>query len=388
MANKRQTEEKLRSGLEQLRRSGIPLEDSSATVVARLKQQLSQGHETDLAVAYLLGKIPDATAVQILSEVEQAAENKELRKEARRSLFKLGQRGLAIPREAEGTSTSVAPLFSHGPAIEAYMSPPDGSGGYLIWIAKPQANHGLQLIQAMLHSREGLLRIGGAQVPRKELRKMARDIKAQHGATMIAIPWEYADRALYAGYETAKARGQTGLENFHELRSTIGTGKPKELPHPIYDKLAGNEAREGAWREGSRRLLDEPELRYWVLADGWLQAFLPQIQEAQTSRLVLNPAQKEERLAAIVRDAVKELCRGDNGKAWQRRMEDMALYFFATARVTQAKLALAVALQIGEGDPGPLDVSFLTGLVQKSFALFLSQEKAQKEQEPSLIIKP
>ena len=326
--------------------------------------------------------------MQILGEVEQAAENKELRKEARRSLFKLAQRGLAIPREIEGRATSVAPLFSHGPAIEAYMSPPDGSGGYLIWIAKPQANRGLQLIQAMLHSREGLLRIGGAQVPRKELREMARDIKAKHGATMIVIPWEYADRALYAGYETAKARGQTGLENFHELRSIIGTGKPKELPHPIYDKLAGHEAREGAWREGSRRLLDEPELRYWVLTDGWLQAFLPQIQEAQTSRLVLNPAQKEERLAAIVRDAVKELCRGDNGKAWQRRMEDMALYFFATGRLSQAKLALAVALQIGEGDPGPLDVSFLTGLVQKSFAVFLSQQKAQKDQEPSLIIKP
>jgi hypothetical protein len=119
-----------------------------------------------------------------------------------------------------------------------------------------------------------------------------------------------------------------------------------------------------------------------------LQAFLAQIQEAQTSRLVLNPAQKEERLAAIVREAAKELCRGENGKALQRRMEDMALYFYATDRVAQAKLALAVARQISEGDPGPLDISFLTGLVQKSFAVLLSQQKAHKEEEPSLIIKP
>ena len=116
---------------------------------------------------------------------------------------------------------------------------------------------------------------------------------------------------------------------------------------------------------------------------------LPQLQEAQTSRLVLNPLQKEERFNAIVRDAVKRLCSGENGKAFKRRMEDMALYFFETSRPDPARLCLAVALQVGEGDPGPLDISFLTGLMQKSFAFFMSQEKAKKEEEQSsLIIKP
>jgi hypothetical protein len=48
-----------------------------------------------------------------------------------------------------------------------------------------------------------------------------------------------------------------------------------------------------------------------------------------------------------------------------------------------------VALQVGEADPGLLDISFLTGLVQKSFAFFMSQEKAKREEEQSsLIIKP
>jgi len=388
LANKKQRDEKLLSGLEQLRQSGIPLEDSSPTLIPRLREQLGKRRDTDLAVIFSLGKIPDTTAVEVLSEIEKGAADKELRKEARRSLFKLGQRGVAIPQKDDQKSTSAAPLFSSTPSIEAYMSPVDGLGGLLIWIAKPQPNRGLQVIQATLNDREGLLRIGGAQIPRKELRKMAQDIKAKNGATMIAIPWEYADYALCEGYETAKAQGKTGLENFHELRSIIATGKPKEAPHPIYDKLDANEARQGAWREASRRLLDEPELRYWILTNGWLQGFLPQIEEAQTSRLVLNPAQKEERFAAIVRDAVKELCLGDNGKAFRRRMENMALYFFETGRAAQAKLSLAVALQVGDGDPGPLDVSFLTGLVQKGFAFILAQQRTKKEEAASLIIKP
>jgi hypothetical protein len=69
-------------------------------------------------------------------------------------------------------------------------------------------------------------------------------------------------------------------------------------------------------------------------------------------------------------------------------MEDMALYFLETDRADLAGLSLAVALQVGEGDPGPLDVSFLTGLVQKSFAFYLSREKSKKEEEASLIVKP
>jgi hypothetical protein len=206
---------------------------------------------------------------------------------------------------------------------------------------------------------------------------------------MISIPWEFADQMIYEGYERAKARGQRGLENFHEIRSTLATGKPKEAAHPIYERMAAEQAREGAWREQSRRLLDEPELRYWILTDDWVQAFLPQLQEAQTSRLVLNPLQKEERFSAIVRVAVKTLCSGENGRAFKRRMEDMALYFLETERAHQAKLSLGVALQVGDGDPGPLDVSFLTGLLQKSFAFFMSQEKAKKEEDQSaLIIKP
>lgn len=348
---------------------------------------MDKGKDTALAVVFVLGRISDTATIETLKAIERETTDKEVKREVKRSFFKLAQRGLALPKEEPSESTAKA-VFTRAAEIEAYMSSVDGGGGRLVWIAKVQPNHGLLLIHAMLHDREGLLRIGSAQVRRKELRKMADDIKQQHEVTMIPVPWDYADRILYDGYERAKARGQNGLEDFREIRSIINTAKPKEQPHPIYRRLNPDEARDGAWREQSRRLLDEPELRYWILTDEWMQSFLPQIEEAQASRLVLNPVQKEERLAAIVRDAVKALCAGENARLFQRRMEDTALYFVETGRSEVAKLALAIALQTGEGDPGPLDVSFLTGLVQKSFAFFLSEQKAKKEEETSLIVKP
>ena len=388
MAKNKSHEDEIRSGLAALRNLGVAVDARAPDLVLQVKTQLGKGRETDLAVIFSLGKIFDPAAVEALGEIDRQTTDKDLKKEIKRSRFKLAQKGLVAPQE-KVAPTKPAAIFERVSDVEASMSAVDGGGGRLIWITKPQPNHGLQVIQAMLHDREGLLRFGGMHVRRKELRKMADEIKQQHGISMISIPWEFADQIVYEGYERAKARGQSGLENFHEVRSIIATGKPKEQAHPIYRKLDADQAREGAWRELSRRLLDEPELRYWILTDDWLQAILPQLEEAQTSRLVLNPLQKEERFNAIVREAVKTLCTGENGQAFKRRMEDMALYFLETDRADAAKLALAVALQVGEADPGLLDVSFLTGLVQKSFAFFISQQKAkQEEEQSSLIIKP
>ncbi len=388
MAKKKSQEEEVRRGLEELRHSGLTLDDFSPALVPRLEEQFRRGRETDLAIVFTLGKIADPAAVEALVRLEKQTSDKDYRKAIRRSLFKLTQRGLALPREEPRAPRPPSSLLSRSPDIEAYMSPVDGAGGRLVWIVKPQAGHGLQAIQAMVNDREGLQRIGGAQIRRKELRNMTRQIKEQHGVTMVAVPWEYADLTLYDGYEKAKSLGRTGFDNFHDLRSIVNTGKPKVQDHPVYGRLNAEDAREGAWRELSRRLLDEPEFRFWVLDADWIEPFIAQLQEAQTSRLVLNPVQKEERIAGIVRDALKTLCAGEGGKIMERRMEDMALYFVETGRGDLAKLALAVALQVKEGDPGPLDISFLTGLVQKSFAVYLSQQKSKAEEELSFIVKP
>ncbi len=388
MAKKKFHEEEIRRGSEHLRRSGLQIDEASPALVPRLEKQWGQGRETDLAIAFFMGKIADAAAAEALLRLEKKAQDKELKREIRRSLFKLAQKGLAIPEDQRREEKSPTPLASRSPEIEAYISSVDGAGGRLVWILKPQAGHGLQTIQAMINDREGLQRIGGAQIRRKELRAMAEEIKKQHGVTMIPIPWEYADMVIYESFEKAKSAGRSGLENFHQLRSMLNTGKPTAQEHPVYQKLNATEVRDGAWRELSRQLLDEPEFRLWILDADWVEPFLGQLQEAQTSRLVLNPLQKEERVAGIVRDAVKMLCTGETGKIMQRRMEDMAFYFVDSGRRSIAALALAVALQIKEGDPGPLDIAFLTGLVQKSFAVYLSQQKSKSEEEPSFIIKP
>jgi hypothetical protein len=388
-------DERLEKGLAALRSAGIDVDAPTSASVAQLDSAVGKSAEADIAAIFILGKIATYESLKLIRQIEATTADKDVKKEIKRALFKLSQKGIAVAPEAPAEKKP-APLFERDYEIEAYMSAVDGGGGRLVWIAKPQPKRGLQVIQAMVHDREGLVRFGGVQMKRKELRAMTDEIKQKHGVSMIAVPWEFADRIIYEGYERAKARGPSGqsdLSDFHEIRSVVGTGKPKAVAHPVYQKLGTEDFRDGSWREQSRRLLEEPELRYWVIVDEWVQDCLAALHEAQSSPLVLNPVQKEERLASVVRDAVKTLCAGETGQAFKRRMEDMALYFAETGRIDQAKVSLAVAQQVGEGDPGPLDVSFLTGLMQKSFVFFMSQMKAQHEaqqkaEQSSLIIKP
>ena len=392
MAKRDLHDERLEKGLAALRSAGIDVDAPTSASVAQLDSAVGKSAEADIAAIFILGKIATHESLKLIREIEATAADKDVKKEIKRALFKLSQKGIVAPQEPPAEKKP-APLFERENEIEAYMSAVDGGGGRLVWIAKPQPQRGLQVIQAMLHDRDGLVRYSGVQMKRKELRAMADEIKQQHGVSMIAVPWEFADRIIYEGYERAKARGQSDLNDFHAIRSVIGTGKPKAVTHPVYQKLGSEDFRDGSWREQSRRLLEEPELRYWVIVDEWVQDSLAALHEAQSSPLVLNPVQKEERLASVVRDAVKTLCAAENGQALKRRMEDMALYFAETGRLEQAKVSLAVAQQVGEGDPGPLDVSFLTGLMQKSFVFLMSQMKAQHEAQQkaaqsSLIVKP
>lgn len=367
---------------------GVSADDASPALVSALKERLGKGRETDLAVIFLLGRSAAHAAAELLTSLEGNVTDKEIKKEIRRSLFKLAQKGISAPRSATAAQAVQRPLLRLSPEIEAYLSSVDGAGGRLVWLARPQAGSGIQLLQGMVSDREGLLQFGGTVMRRKELRHMAQEIKKSHGVAMISIPWEYADRILYEGFERAKESGRIDTERFLSLRAVFNSAKPKPLPHPIYSRLGSEGLAAGAWRELSRRLLDEPEFRPWILDEDWMKPYLEQSQEARESRLVLNQLQKEDRIAGIVRDAVRELFSGETGRIFQRRMEDMALYLLETQREELAKLALAVALKLKEGDPGMLDISFLTGWLQKSLGFYLSQAQAKAAEEPSLIVKP
>jgi hypothetical protein len=385
MAKKEAREAALKRGLEDLQQAGFDRTAPAATSIEPLTRRLGENAAVDLAVAFLLGRVADPAAVDALIKIERGATAKDLKREARRSLFKLEQRGLPIPRE--DASGGRRPAVGSISEIEGYLSVIDGAGDRLVWLLRPHAGGGLQLLQGVVSDRSGLLRSDGGVVKRKDLRAQAEEIQKNGGLPMALVPWEYADGILYDAYEKAKAAGQKTAQ-FSSMRAAFNATKPREVEHPVYSRLAKESAQTEDWRSQSRRLLDEPAFRFWLVDEDWMKPYLDRIGQAQESRLVLNDAQKEERLAAIVRDAAREIFSGESGAIFRRRLEDASWCLAEAGRREPALLAFAVALQLAEGETGMLDIAFLTGLVQKSIAYYLAQAKQKAKEEPSLIVKP
>lgn len=385
MAKKEAREAALKRGLEDLQQAGFDRTAPAATSIEPLTRRLGENAAVDLAVAFLLGRVADPAAVDALIKIERGATAKDLKREARRSLFKLEQRGLPIPRE--DASGGQRPAVGSISEIEGYLSVIDGAGDRLVWLLRPHAGGGLQLLQGVVSDRSGLLRSDGGVVKRKDLRAQAEEIQKNGGLPMALVPWEYADGILYDAYEKAKAAGQKTAQ-FSSMRAAFNATKPREVEHPVYSRLAKESAQTEDWRSQSRRLLDEPAFRFWLVDEDWMKPYLDRIGQAQESRLVLNDAQKEERLAAIVRDAAREIFSGESGAIFRRRLEDASWCLAEAGRREPALLAFAVALQLAEGETGMLDIAFLTGLVQKSIAYYLAQAKQKAKEEPSLIVKP
>ena len=385
MAKKDAREAALKRGLENLQQAGFDQAALAATSIEPLTRRLGENAAVDVAVAFLLGRVADPAAVDALIKIERSAAAKELKREARRSLFKLEQRGLMVARE--DASAGKRPAVGSISEIEGYLSIIDGAGDRLIWLVRPHAGGGLQLLQGVVSDRTGLLRADGGVVKRKDLRAQAAEMQKNGGLPMAPVPWEYADGILYDAYEKAKSAGQKTAQ-FSSMRAAFNATKPRAVEHPVYSRLMKDSAQTEDWRSQSRRLLDEPAFRFWLVDEDWMQPYLDRIEQAQESRLVLNDAQKEERLAAIIRDGAREIFSGESGAIFRRRLEDASWCLAESGRREPALFAFAVALQLAEGETGMLDIAFLTGLVQKSIAYYLAQAKQKAKEEPSLIVKP
>ena len=389
MATQNTRQKTLRSGLKTLRNEGVETESPDAATVEPLLQRFGADAAVSLAVAHVLGRVRDGASVTALKELEQRAGNKEIRREIRRSLFKLAQGGLVSAGPEEAPAGGGGANFSLAPEIEGYLSSVTGGGSRMVVLTRPQPGGGLLVMQAAVNDRRGLERLGGNVIRRKELRQMMNDMKDQLQVSMTPVPWEYADWLVHDAYGKVKDSPGEGVADYPRLRTHLTGARPVQRNHPVFDLVDADAIGPTALSETSEKLLEEPEFRTWFVEKDLLEPYLERLQETEQSRIVLNPMQKEERFRSIVREAVQGIFLGVETRAvFEGRFEDAALHLHASGQEDQAMAVLGVALAIRRGDLGSLGVPLLEGLVMRSLGLHKAQEKQEAAEEPSLIVKP
>lgn len=361
------------------------LQDRSLTL-AEVEGRIGQDTAADLALAALLGDYLVSEAAQLLVSWETKTQDKALRREIHRSLYKLSQKGLKTTRPTQEPRRSVlAPIEPEG-----YLSLMDGRGDRLIWLVKPKMSGGLHYLSALVNEPEGMRFVEGGDVTRKTLRMMRQDLLNRMQVSMGEAPWQYCDALMHEGYERAQARNGKEIESYPALRSHLVStpAVPVEVPLPASlgrETLAAEEL-----LATSSQLLEEPELRRWLLDPERAKPYIDEINQAQDSPLVLNRYQQQNRMQTIIEKAIGEIFSVENENVYARRLEETALHFAASERLDAARRALVVARALKQSTQGGKGIPFCEELVRQSIALHYQAERQQEQVERpgALIMKP
>lgn len=378
-------ESALRAGEQRLREWGVAPDAG----MAALQEVAGRDAAADLAIAARLGALTEPASVEALLALERSRADRLLHKEVRRSLYRLSQRGVAVPA-AEPPVQTPRPAIA-APAIEGYLSPVDGAGDQLVWLVRAVPGGILHLF-SVVNDPEGLRDVGLTETTRKSLREARDELRARHDLRMVEADWHYCDFVIWRGQRWVQERGHARSGDYAALRRQLTTQPPPaEAVPPIRHRLDADAVRDDARALiESPALLDEPELRTWILGPDVIAPYLAEMDSVRDSPLVLNELQQRDRFVAIVKRATEELFGGERQASWVRRLEEMAYFFDMTGRPERARSAYAAALALAASTRGGSAVPFCEELAQMSILGMWQAEnrRAAEEARSSLVLTP
>lgn len=349
---------------------------------AELGAALERDPAADLAIAHRLGAIAVADSAVILRRLERTTGDKQIRKAAKRALYRLAQRGVVL-EDTPPPERAPAP----GPRIEGYVSAIDGHGDQLVWLVKAQPGGVLHLF-AIINDPDGLRETALTPITRKALKGLREELERKHAMRLVEVDWRYADFLMHRAFEWAQAHATRMTGDYPGLRAQFSPQPPSESPAMPAPEPAGAAAEDAALA-ASAELLDAPELRTWFRTEAELRPDLEQLTAVRESPLVLNAMQQEERFEAITAAAVDRVFGGPQRLSWIRRLEGMGVYFAASGRADRAAQVNAVARALA-GDRPAREVPFCALLVRASLAYFFhaATEAAEEREKTSLVLTP
>ena len=371
-------EKQIEPAISQLRELGFDPGAPPGDAVAKLVSLRTS--ENDLAIARVLGQIAAPEAAAMLAEMEVGTSGG-LRREIRRSLFRLRQHGIETPVIAQSRANAARPT-GDDTGLSGMMSIADADGARIVWIIKSRAGGGLKRLWALTSEKEGLLAVTAESLSRKELRSDRAELEQRAGARMVEADWRLVDFIMREAYRRTSDERRARVGNFLTLRTEIVPVAPADFRHPIYDEFAAE-----ADSDPAADLIKEPDIAAYKLPQDAIKPLADETAQLQQSTLVLNRMQQEERVNAVLEREIEQLLTGDIADRLRRRLEDTAYYFARTGKRAQAGWAVAAAAKLR--DHAELKrIAFFQLFMRAQLGAILSEQQEKQQEQPRLIMTP
>lgn len=372
--------EKIKSDIQE----GKTGEEIASTLAPVLKNDPERAGQ----VIEALAKIAHLQIARTLQYLLLQPGDKKVGKIIKRSLYRLKNKGIAVEAMVKEKESPVFRPLQAEPSL-GFMGPIDFLGRRFVMLVIPHPGHGLTVMQGIIGDAEGMVDFSGAEMTRKRFRVFFEEVQQDIPFPLVETEPAYVAFLFTQAHRLTLDRGKTPPRDYLHLRSRV-EGIKKEYERPLIYSLLRVEELEGndsiLARGGD--LLKTDVFTAWKIGEEEIRPYADEIGEAEESRLVLSQAQKEARFQEIYQRAFSGLFPEEKRSLYRRRMEEMAYVLFMWRREEEAKIAMAVALDLKKPvrllQPNP----FLLQLVVRSILMLLSEAYEKKKREVSLIARP
>jgi len=347
--------------------------------------------DLDILMTDLLAKVIHPASVELIKKIHEKSkgENVNLNKAIKKSLFLLKQKGL----KTEGISLKEeveTPVFRPQPLKgEGYVSSLDPEGNQLVIFTHPTPPKGLISFQAVINYDEGIMDFRGLEFTKKSFRSYITEQFSNKEFPLVEADPQYCKFLLREASVRMQVLKKSPPQEYVELQKFLDENKSSFEESLIYQIIKRDEIKEIGLSESQvKKLLDLPELRGIYIKPERLEKYLNQLKEIETSKIILNKYQKEERVTELLEEASKEILDKDLKRIIKRKLEEISYVFYKLGNEEESKLALAEAMFIGQETEVQGKNLFLFELMKRSVLRLKEIKEEREKEEPSLIYKP
>lgn len=357
-------------------------------IVQTLLPILEKEPETAGRMIEELSNIPHLRIARVLQRLLEIPCDKKIRKIIKRSLYRLKSKGITVEEVLPGKEGPVfRPLQTEPP--RGFGGPFDFLGQRFLMLIVPHIGRGLTVMQGIVSDTEGLVDFSGGEMARKGFRVFFEEVQKGGPFPLVEMEPSHVGFLFVRASQLTLDKGRTPPQEYLQLKKEVESIKKEYKESLAYaciqeDEVEGNNRILG--RGGD--LLKTDLFNTWKIGEEEIRPYADEVWEAEESKIVLNQAQKEARFQEIYQRALSDLFPEERRSLYRSRMEEMAYYLFKSGKEEEARITLAVALDLKKPpnliQPNP----FLFQLVVKSIFTLLKEAYEKKVKEPSFIMKP
>jgi hypothetical protein len=322
-----------------------------------------------------LKDIKSAKLAIFLRRIIAESNDKLIKKSAKRILHILKTKGIEVKEE----ETIIIPIFTPTENYEekGLTSSIDTSGDRVLYLIKPSIKT-IYILSFLLNDREGLKRFYEIETTVKGLKKFEEMIK--EGPKMTEIDVDHCKYLIKEAYDINISLSKSLPDKFLEFKHII------DLDKGVKKAASENLEIDPSLWKNSYELFDIDEMETWFLTPEEIKPYIERYNEADKSRIIISPYQKEERLQSIIKEAADEIFDSKEiVSLYRRRLEEMGYIFIKSGRNKDGELSYAAAHRL-ETDIKGSEHPFLFELTNRSIKASIGLKKEEKKSR--IIISP